>query len=137
MSPAKTESKIDLDAYKWKNRLLFLFAPSNNHPGYQTKKREMEEEISEILDRELVIFEIFEDGESTVGDSVLGAEATTFLREKFTVEPGKFTAILAGKDGGEKLRGDENVPLSAIFSLVDSMPMRQREMRERGNRRKT
>jgi hypothetical protein len=124
------KNKIDLEDYKWENRLIFIFAPSSNHPGYQAKKSEIESEIPEIIDRDLVVFELFEDGKSKVGDSLLGAEAVTFLREKFHVEPGKFTVILVGKDGGEKLRGDDKVSLTEIFSLIDAMPMRQQEMKE-------
>jgi hypothetical protein len=124
------KSKIDLADYKWQNRLIFIFAPSKNHPGYQAKKSEIESQIPEIIDRDLVIFELFEDGESKVGDSFLDAEAVTFLRENFQVQPGKFTVILVGKDGGEKLRGDDKVSLTEIFSLIDAMPMRQQEMKE-------
>ncbi|MBC8235233.1 DUF4174 domain-containing protein [bacterium] len=126
--------KIDLEDYKWKNRLIFIFAPSRNHPGYQAQKTETEGKIPEIIDRDLVVFEILEDGQSKVGDDILGTEAITFLREKFNVEPGKYTVILVGKDGGEKLRGDENVPLADIFSLIDTMPMRQQEMKEKEKR---
>jgi len=39
--------------------------------------------------------------------------------------------ILIGKDGELKLRKELPVELSEIFSVIDAMPMRQREMRER------
>ena len=132
---AQVKNKIYLEEYKWKNRLIFIFAPSTNHPGYKAKQREMGGEIPEIIDRDLVVFEIFETGRSKVGDDMLGEDAVNFLRDKFKVEPGQFKVILVGKDGGEKLRGDERVQISEIFALIDSMPMRQREMRERGRRR--
>ncbi len=40
-----------------------------------------------------------------------------------------FEVLLVGKDGGVKLRRDTPVPVADINSLIDSMPMRQSEMR--------
>ena len=44
-----------------------------------------------------------------------------------------FQAVLIGKDGGVKARWAEPVSLNALYELIDAMPMRQREMRERGS----
>ena len=40
-----------------------------------------------------------------------------------------FTFILVGKDGGEKLRTDTLVSTEQLFSNIDAMPMRKREMK--------
>jgi hypothetical protein len=40
--------------------------------------------------------------------------------------------LLIGKDGGVKLRAEEPLPAAEFFALIDTMPMRRREMRERG-----
>ena len=53
--------------------------------------------------------------------------------KKYNVEPNRFTLILIGKDGGEKLRSAKPVEIETIFNLVDSMPMRQAEMKSKGN----
>ena len=42
------------------------------------------------------------------------------------------TAQTVGKDGTEKERWSEPAPMDEVFRLIDSMPMRQREMREKG-----
>ena len=42
-------------------------------------------------------------------------------------------AILVGKDGGVKLRQNAQVKLNDIFALIDAMPMRQEEMRQKPN----
>lgn len=46
----------------------------------------------------------------------------------------EFTLILIGKDGSEKLRSDKPVPTQELFKLIDSMPMRQVEMRNRSKK---
>jgi hypothetical protein len=53
------------------------------------------------------------------------------LRDRLSARVGKFTVVLIGKDGGEKLRRSDEVDLGEIFSLIDSMPMRQRERSQR------
>jgi hypothetical protein len=42
-----------------------------------------------------------------------------------------FSVRLLGKDGGEKLRSNQPVSTESLFALVDAMPMRRQEMRER------
>lgn len=39
-----------------------------------------------------------------------------------------FRVLLIGKDGGVKLDRDQTVSVEEIIALIDSMPMRQREM---------
>ncbi len=40
-----------------------------------------------------------------------------------------FEVLLVGKDGGVKLRSDKPVAASEIAALIDTMPMRQQEMK--------
>lgn len=44
-------------------------------------------------------------------------------------EHAAFALLLVGKDGTVKLRRDAPVPAAAITALIDTMPMRQQEMR--------
>ncbi|MCF2505471.1 DUF4174 domain-containing protein [Dyadobacter sp. CY107] len=41
----------------------------------------------------------------------------------------KFTFLLIGRDGGEKLRSDEIVKAEKLFGLIDAMPMRKAEVK--------
>ena len=43
--------------------------------------------------------------------------------------PATFEVLLVGKDGGVKLRREDLVAVSEITALIDTMPMRQNEMR--------
>jgi len=51
-----------------------------------------------------------------------------------TLTGGTFMVVLIGKDGGEKLRREEGATLGEIFGLIDTMPMRRREMRGKTDR---
>ena len=56
------------------------------------------------------------------------------LRSRFGISPGQFRVILVGKDGGVKLSSGSPVSAATLFALIDAMPMRRDEMRQRGRR---
>ena len=43
----------------------------------------------------------------------------------------EFEVILLGLDGGVKLERDEEIPLAELFRVIDAMPMRASEMRNK------
>ena len=58
-----------------------------------------------------------------------GSEGFDEMSKQFTVLSLGFQLLLLGKDGGVKLRSS-NVSLEDIFSLIDTMPMIRKEMRD-------
>ena len=122
---------IDLMEYQWKNRLLLVFASSHHTPGYLKLKDDLSRQEEEVADRDLLVFHILESGETKLGKSLLSESSANYLREKFSIKAGTFTVLLIGKDGGVKLRREGQLELDEIFSLIDTMPMRRREMREK------
>jgi hypothetical protein len=122
---------IELKGYLWKNRLVLVFAPSGDDARYRGLEKELREQGNAIVERDLLVFHVFENGVSRLGRSPIDAQSAALLRDRFSVNPGQFLVVLIGKDGGEKLRRGGEVDITEIFSLIDSMPMRQREVRER------
>jgi len=124
---------MDLNVYRWKNRLLIVFSPYQEDSDYQAFMKEVQNERNGLIDRDILVFEIFEKGQSRSGNSPLKKDLADFLRERFSVKQGSFLVILVGKDGEEKIRW-QKVNLTEIFAVIDGMPMRQREMREQGKK---
>jgi hypothetical protein len=122
---------IDLGAYQWKNRLLFLFVPSENDPSYLSLKKEIDHQAKEVLDRDLLVAHVLEKGEGRLGKMPLSSGQALSLRKYLSVPPGQFMVILIGKDGGEKFRQDRNVELKEILNIIDAMPMRRQEMKKK------
>lgn len=122
-------SSANLADYRWQKRLLLIFAPNSAHPALQAMQRELERAAKGVADRDLVVFTILAEGQSfRNGQAVAAAEATA-LRQRFGIAPEAAVVVLIGKDGGVKLQRPAPVPLTDIFALIDSMPMRQRERR--------
>jgi len=122
---------LDLSVFQWKKRLIFLFAPNRSHPMFSALHQSLAAHQSEAAERDLVIFEILDSAASRMNNEVIDSEAARRLREKFDVPGHEFTVILIGKDGRVKLDRKEQTQLDDIFALIDSMPMRQEEMRQR------
>lgn len=128
LGPAEARVVADLKQYQWKNRLLLLFSPSPENPAYQALVRELQEQASGVRERNLLVFHVIEQGKSFLDSREIAATEARALQQRFGIEPGVFTVVLVGKDGGVKLKRADRVALADIFGLIDSMPMRQREM---------
>jgi hypothetical protein len=122
---------LDLDALRWKNRVLVLFSPSESDVSFQLQKQGLASSTEGVLDRELMVLEIIEKGQSRAGNQLLSQKSVQNIRRRLGVQAGPFQVLLIGKDGGVKLRSSEPVSVKDIFGLIDSMPMRQQEMESR------
>jgi hypothetical protein len=125
---------MDLKAYQWQNRLILLFAPSETHHEYRALNDQIQARKSEIDDRDILVFRMLESGGVGPSEDRSKTHVGKSLRERFSIRPGKLTVVLIGKDGGEKLRQEDRFDLEEILELIDTMPMRQREMRERARK---
>jgi len=122
---------LDLDSLRWKNRVLVLFFPSESDASFQLQKRGLASSEQGVHDRDLMVLEISEQGQSRAGNQLLSEKSVHDIRKRLGVVGGSFQVLLIGKDGGVKLRSSEPVSAKDIFGLIDSMPMRQQEMESR------
>ena len=106
---------------KWERRVLIVSAST----AADAELAELAEQRSILgawktraVARDLTVVEI-------IGDTVRGAsDSALVLRRKYHL-PATFTAILIGKDGGEKLRSAEPFPAATLEATIDAMPMRK------------
>ena len=110
------------------------FSPSEDYPAYRFLADELRRQQNGVHDRDVLVFALMEKGQSRLGDAGLDKAAGELLRKRFSVKQGAFTVVLIGKDGGEKLRREEETTLGEIFGLIDTMPMRRMEMRKKSDR---
>ena len=118
-----------LSEFRWKRRVLLIFGRDLNDSVVEQGDR-LDEKRPEAHERQLTVLTVVNGIVSNSGrhESLPSAEA---LRAKFRVnDQTPFTVILVGKDGQEKLRDNAPVEASALFELIDSMPMRQDEIKK-------
>ena len=128
---AQAGQSLDLQEYRWKNRLLLIFAPSKTDETYLKLQKALDQAEDALRDRDMLVFHLFASGCGWVGDSPVHTGAVRSLYRRFDVHDHDLTLILIGKDGGEKGRQVGSFDLQDIFDRIDAMPMRQQEMRER------
>jgi hypothetical protein len=103
---------------RWERRVLIVAAPSPQDPELDEQRRILDNWTAKRDERDLTVVEI-------VGDQVRGAgDSAPALHRKFRL-PATFTAILIGKDGGEKLRSAHPFPAVVLERTIDAMPMRR------------
>ncbi|MDH3876979.1 MAG: DUF4174 domain-containing protein [Desulfobacterales bacterium] len=129
-APEKTMS-MDLTQFQWKNRLLFLFAPDGNHPLFKNLQNQIMAQKAEVEDRDLVVFEVPAQGPSRMNAAPIDPQVADSIRDHFAIPRNTFSLILVGKDGSIKLKRNDPVDIGAVFELIDSMPMRQNEIRQK------
>ncbi len=119
-------SGATLESLRGEYRVIVVFTPTDTTAG------EMIDELTRtdgFVVRDAVWFVLGPDTfESSQGTAIRRRTDFAGLRSGSGLE-----AILIGKDGGVKARQAEELDIAAFFDAIDQMPMRQREMQERGN----
>ncbi|MGH3145833.1 MAG: DUF4174 domain-containing protein [Rubrobacter sp.] len=118
---------MDLSRFRGRNRLFLIFASSDENFGRQ--RALIQGHQAGFEDRDLLTLHLFEDRPGTAAGETVTPEETVAAREDFGVEPGRFEVVLVGLDGTAKFRSREPVRAPDLFSRIDAMPMRRREMR--------
>lgn len=122
---------IDLRRYRDRNRLLLIFAPNVVDHRYAEQAKLLHAAHEGFAERDLLRFDLFEQGEGRQGETRFPAVEAARLRAHFGIKPGHFAALLIGKDGHVANRADHLIAPERLYSLIDAMPMRRDEMRRK------
>jgi hypothetical protein len=117
-----------LKPFLWDYRVILVSASPD---GVEDRVAELVRAQASIDDRHILWFVI--DGESVATNHeqpLAKGFQPAVLKRFFAVQNGDKTQVrLIGKDGGVKAKVEE-LNLEKLFELIDSMPMRQAEMRK-------
>ena len=130
---AHAQTEDALHVHWWKHRILLVFTPRLDDERARALDHQLNERACDLDERDLLVGRVPASGDAHIGASTLAPVSTAQLRRRYGVDRGEFAVVLIGKDGGEKLRTTEVPPLDEVFDLIDAMPMRIAEMRERGH----
>ena len=122
---------FSLADYRWTKRVLVLSAPDENDNSLQRQFGQLAMSTTQFADRDLTMVTLLDDGESIAGDRGLEPDEVAAVRAATNIKPGGFALRLIGKDGSVKLARDDVTPMHDIYALIDTMPMRMREVASR------
>lgn len=127
MSAANPLESDALDRFRWEHRILLI---STQEPLSGSLLDELNQASGPIRERHLLWFLFSGEDVVTNYPGILEEKFEKALRHFYRNRShSKHSVLLIGKDGGIKAR-QSRLDLKALFNRIDSMPMRQREMRE-------
>ena len=127
----QAQAPFALEQYLWENRVLVISAQDQDDKKLVKLQGDVASMAEEFADRDMVLVTLLGSGTSTAGNRELSVAEAAEVHAALGVQTGSFALRLIGKDGSVKLSADSATPLKEIFALVDSMPMRHREISER------
>ena len=120
----------DLSDHEWKNRIVLILAdqPENEKLGRQLKL--FKNEKNGMEERKLIVYSITPEQYKT-GWKKGKWKKSEKLYSQYKKEDAPFEVILLGLDGRVKLRQTEILSTNKLFSVIDAMPMRRNELRNK------
>jgi len=130
VSTASAEA-FTLEQLRWKKRVLVVSAPARDDADLISLQRDVAAMSAEFADRDMLLVTLLDAGMSAAGERTLSAAEVVETRAALSILPGQFALRLIGKDGTGKLSSESAVPMTEIFALIDTMPMRRSERSKR------
>ncbi len=115
----------NLDSHLWENRVIVISAAKNNK-AYATKQFNLFKlKTKGLIDRKLVIYKCIEN--SCVLHDFKNKQKTFNINRKIS----GFSVALIGLDGSEKYKSTQVEKAEVFFNLIDKMPMRRQEVKNK------
>ena len=124
-----TMTSQSISDLQWKNRLIVVITDSANSKELHEQLEIFKNDMDGFIDRKLKLIHALPDKQRFVLPEISEWQVSNFYRNNKKDKSADLEVILIGLDGGVKLRQYEVVEAKEIFDLIDSMPMRQSEIR--------
>jgi hypothetical protein len=125
----------NLEKHRWENRVLIIKDFSEQSDKYQLQLKEFVNSSKELKERKLILYQIIGEEHQIINlDNKALANIDSSLKsdDNFENAPDdEFRIVLIGLDGGIKLEQAEILKKEKLFQIIDSMPMRARELRNK------
>ncbi len=121
----------EIGSHQWEHRILVISVDDLDNELYQAQMAELQNSKIDLQERKLIVYQVngleYRNGISKSGKwtKINNRELSSILDQAKL----GFGVILIGLDGGVKLRQSAILTKEALFSIIDGMPMRKREIR--------
>ena len=123
----------DIANHRWQNRLILVISKGHDNEKLIGQLAELNTCSDGLKERKLLIYQILPNQfklSSSHGDGTTWQSGSS-IYDQFATSDASFEIILIGLDGGVKLRKNEPQSCEALWGVIDRMPMRQAEIRNR------
>ncbi|MBT8254763.1 MAG: DUF4174 domain-containing protein [Flavobacteriaceae bacterium] len=119
----------NLQSHKWNSRVILLFSDEFDSEKLQLQRTEIFSDPDGLKDRKLIVYTVLRSGYSKEPFKGEWIKSNQFASLKKSKED--FEVVLIGLDGMVKFRNDSLVPIQRIFDIIDGMPMRRLELKQK------
>lgn len=119
----------DVKKHKWENRVLLVFTHKKNDEIFNKQISNLLKEKKGLTERKLIIYQFVKDQYSINFDSKW--LLSSLKKNKYKTESENFKVVLIGLDGGIKLEQTSFLSTKKLFTIIDGMPMRRNEIRNK------
>jgi hypothetical protein len=123
-----TSKPFTLDQYRWQKRVLVVSAAASDDERLKEQLANVSSTAAEFADRDMALVALLGDGMSMAEDRKLRDSEADRVRTTLGIDTGIFAVKLIGKDGSVKLSKESVTSMNEIYALIDTMPMRRKEM---------
>ncbi|HAA15153.1 MAG TPA: hypothetical protein DCE41_27045 [Cytophagales bacterium] len=120
----------DLVQHRWNHRVIIISVENTQSQIYQDQIEELATNLSGLNERKLVVYTITQSAFRQEFQSLMDWNAipTSFQHFQPNVP---FQISLIGLDGGVKLQQQTVLNCPSLYALIDGMPMRRAELRQK------
>jgi hypothetical protein len=111
-----------------KARVLVIAAPSLADPALAIQNRWLQTNEVGLHERDVLVIRIIGRAAEATHNLTLDGQS---LLQTLGLRNSKFAVVLIGKDGSKVLQKTTPITSDALFRLIDAMPMRRQEIRNR------
>ena len=117
------DTNMTLDDLKWEYRVVLYFPVEGQSPLI------LNDSIQHEIEERKIAYFIYGDSVITNLDTSFSPAYLQQVESKYKMGYSDNVYVLIGLDGGVKMRKEEPLDWENIFRTIDSMPMRQSEIR--------
>ena len=125
----------NLEKHEWKDRILIVKAESEASKTYQNQIEELKNSSAALKERKLLVYQVIGNKYELIdydnAKIIASGEVSNKINENILNKNIPFEIILIGLDGGIKLKKSDMIRKEELFNIIDSMPMRSSELRNK------
>lgn len=121
----------DLTDYRWENRLILVLADDLQKGNYVNQIKEFEKHAIGLQERKLVVICATSTSYKIGIQPKSNWKVSQKIYNQYKNADTAFEVILIGLDGGIKARKTEVYKIEDLFAIIDGMPMRRAEIKNR------
>jgi hypothetical protein len=119
----------NMEKHLWKNRVLLIYSIDEKSQKLENQLTILREHKKKLLERKIVVYSFTEKRYSFNFKNKW--ENSEILYSKFNPKNELFRVILIGLDGKIKLEQPTILSTEKLFTIIDRMPIRKREIRNK------